>query len=126
MERFFGQQTLDLLVIRAGYVSLLWSLGIRPLWIKELLCQAGLSGSLCKRAACVGVYSMSMRLTMLQLGRVFGRRLRMTSHVPMLGVWGGDFNMLESPDDRRGGSGATIHGAELTASWEWLCLQLRV
>ena len=38
---------------------------------------------------------------------------------------GGDFNMLEDPEDRRGGSFATIQGAEL-AAWERLCFSLRI
>lgn len=47
--------------------------------------------------------------------------------IPHADAWcvGGDFNMLESLDDRRGGSGTTIHGAEL-AAWEGLCLRLRI
>ena len=37
--------------------------------------------------------------------------------IPCADAWcvGGDFNMLESPDDRRGGCGTTIHGAKLVA-----------
>ena len=38
---------------------------------------------------------------------------------------GGDFNMIEVPSDRIGGSHVTIHGSEL-ASWERLCMSLRI
>ena len=40
-------------------------------------------------------------------------------------IIGGDFNMLEDPSDRIGGSFATIHGREL-AAWERLIFKLRV
>ncbi|RYA44468.1 hypothetical protein DD606_25175 [Enterobacter cloacae complex sp. GF14B] len=36
---------------------------------------------------------------------------------------GGDFNMLEDPSDRIGGSHATVHGVEL-AAWERFCMTL--
>ena len=37
----------------------------------------------------------------------------------------GDFNMLEDPLDRVGGSQTTLHGSEL-AAWERLCMTLRI
>ncbi len=40
-------------------------------------------------------------------------------------IMGGDFNMLEDPQDRRGGSMITIQGQEL-ANWERLVLGLRL
>ena len=44
-----------------------------------------------------------------------------------VGNWivGGDFNMLEDPHDRRGGSIVTIEGLAL-ANWERLVLKLRI
>ena len=38
---------------------------------------------------------------------------------------GGDFNILESPEDRLGGHHVTIHESEL-AAWERLCMTLRI
>ena len=40
-------------------------------------------------------------------------------------IVGGDFNMLEDPQDRRGGSRLTIQGQEL-ANWERLVFKLRI
>ncbi|KAH7277724.1 hypothetical protein KP509_38G003900, partial [Ceratopteris richardii] len=40
-------------------------------------------------------------------------------------IVGGDFNMVESLDDRRGGNPTSIHGHEL-ATWELLMFKLRV
>ena len=40
-------------------------------------------------------------------------------------IVGGDFNMLEDPQDRRGGSMITIQGLEL-ANWERLVRKLRI
>ena len=34
---------------------------------------------------------------------------------------GGDFNMIETPEDRQGGNQVTVHGVELV-DWERLCL----
>ena len=47
--------------------------------------------------------------------------------IPAADAWcvGGDFNMLESPEDRRGGSLTTIHGSKL-AAWERLCMMMRI
>ena len=38
---------------------------------------------------------------------------------------GGDFNMIEAPSDRIGGSHVTVHGSEL-AAWERICMTLRI
>ena len=38
---------------------------------------------------------------------------------------GGDFNMIEAPEDRCGGCQVTVHGSEL-AAWERSCLTLRI
>ena len=48
-----------------------------------------------------------------------------TNALPNVSHWcvAGDFNMIEDPLDRRGGSVATIHGEEL-ANWERMCLKL--
>ena len=48
-----------------------------------------------------------------------------TNALPNVSHWcvAGDFNMIEDPLDRRGGSAATIHGEEL-ANWERMCLKL--
>ena len=48
--------------------------------------------------------------------------VQIVDSIPLVGAWcmGGDFNMLESLDDRKGGSLTTTHGAEL-AAWERLC-----
>ena len=42
---------------------------------------------------------------------------RIADAIPLTDAWcmGGDFNMLESLDDRQGGSLATIHVSELAA-----------
>ena len=40
-------------------------------------------------------------------------------------IVGGDFNMLENPQDRRGGNMLTIQGQEL-ANWEMLVFKLRI
>ena len=55
----------------------------------------------------------------------FWRNLR--QRLPMLDVWcvAGDFNMLEDPLDRLGGSATTVHGEEL-AEWERLCMTLSI
>ena len=47
--------------------------------------------------------------------------------LPRVDSWciGGDFNMLESPEDRIGGSHVTVHESEL-AAWEQLCMSLRI
>ena len=47
--------------------------------------------------------------------------------LPRVDSWcvGGDFNMIEDVQDRRGGSLTTVHGAEL-AAWERLCLALHI
>ena len=47
--------------------------------------------------------------------------------VPQVDHWcmAGDFNMIEDPMDRKGGSSVTIFGEEL-AAWERLCLKLRI
>lgn len=38
---------------------------------------------------------------------------------------GGDFNMIEAPGDRIGGSHVMVHGSEL-AAWERFCMALRI
>ena len=45
--------------------------------------------------------------------------------LPSVDAWciAGDFNMIESPEDRQGGSHVTVHGTEL-AAWERLCMAL--
>ena len=45
--------------------------------------------------------------------------------LPSVDAWciAGDFNMIESPEDRQGGSQITVHGTEL-AAWERLCMAL--
>ena len=47
--------------------------------------------------------------------------------LPRVDSWcvGGDFNMLESPEDRIGGGHVTVHGREL-AAWEQLCMSLPI
>ena len=47
--------------------------------------------------------------------------------LPSADEWciGGDFNMIEAPEDRCGGSQVTVHGSEL-AAWERLCMTLRI
>ena len=47
--------------------------------------------------------------------------------LPTVEHWciGGDFNMIEVPSDRVGGSHTTLQGSEL-AAWERLCLTLRI
>ena len=47
--------------------------------------------------------------------------------VPSVDAWcvAGDFNMIETREDRQGGNQVTVHGVEL-AAWERLCLALRL
>ena len=40
-------------------------------------------------------------------------------------MYGGDFNMIEAPEDRCRGTQVTVHGSEL-AAWERLCMTLRI
>ena len=49
--------------------------------------------------------------------------LQIASSLPRADCWcmGGDFNMLESPYDRVGGSQTSVHDREL-AAWEQLCM----
>ena len=51
----------------------------------------------------------------------------LASALPRVDSWciGRDFNMLESPEDRIGGSHVTVQGSEL-AAWEQLCMSLRI
>ena len=50
-----------------------------------------------------------------------------TNALPSVDHWcvAGDFNMIEDPFDRKGGSVITIHGEEL-AAWERMCLKLQI
>ena len=52
---------------------------------------------------------------------------QITDALPSADEWciGGDFNMIEAPEDRCGGGHVTVHGSEL-AAWERLCLSLRI
>ena len=68
---------------------------------------------------------MCMHLTTLVHEQSFGHGLLL--HFPRADCWcmGTDFNMLESLDDRVGGSQTLVHGQEL-AAWEQLCMTLRI
>ena len=52
---------------------------------------------------------------------------RIASSLLRANCWcmGGDFNMLESLDDRVGGSQTSVHDREL-AAWELLCMTMRI
>ena len=52
---------------------------------------------------------------------------QITDALPEVDHWcvGGDFNMLEDPSDRMGGSHVTVQGSEL-AAWERLCMTLQI